>query len=556
MRRLLLAALLAAAPSLTLAQPADLLVTNARIHTMAAAGTIEGAVAIRGGRIAALGAEALALRGPATEVLDAGGRTVVPGLIDSHLHMHFAGLNAPLVQLLEARSIADIQARIRERAAVTPRGEWIQASSGWHESLIAEGRLPTRWELDEAAPDHPVFIPRGGHVVTINSAALRLARITRETPQPPGGVIVKREDGEPTGVLLIAGATMLARRVLPAPPPAAEQARLLQGAMRELNGFGITAVTEPGIDDAIAGIYRSVRDAGQATVRTQLLWRGGNRELIRRGIASQQGFASDDMLWASGIKIPLDGGVEGGRMREPYRLVPGEQTDPNYRGILLMPPGGREELRAALADIAAAGLQVQTHAVGDETIELITELYAEIAAERDIRPLRWTVMHIFLPSDAAIARMARHGILASAQNHPVLLGHNQRRWWGEERAARAIPIRALLDGGVTVGGGTDGPVVPIDPFLSMWWMTTRGTLMGYTLGPDQAITPTEALRLYTLGSAQVLGRERDLGSLEVGKLGDLVVLSQDILAVPPDAIRQTRALATVVGGRVVHRQGL
>jgi predicted amidohydrolase YtcJ len=243
-------------------------------------------------------------------------------------------------------------------------------------------------------------------------------------------------------------------------------------------------------------------------------------------------------------------------MREPYRIVPGEQTDPAYRGIMLMPPGGMDELTEMLRLAAAARTQVQTHAVGDETIDTILDAYARSNAETPIRPLRWAVMHIFLPSAEALRRMAEMGVMATAQDHPVLLGHNQRRWWGDERAAYSIPIRAMLDAGVHVGGGTDGPVVPVDPFLSMWWMTTRGTLNGYRLGPEQGITPAEALRLYTLDNAVLLGVGGEQGSIAPGKLADIAVLSQDILAVPPERIRETRAVMTIVGGRIVHRAGL
>jgi hypothetical protein len=152
--------------------------------------------------------------------------------------------------------------------------------------------------------------------------------------------------------------------------------------------------------------------------------------------------------------------------------------------------------------------------------------------------------------------MAEIGIMATMQDHPVLLGHNQRRWWGDEHAAYAIPIREAIDAGILVGGGTDGPVVPVDPYLSMWWMTTRQVLKGYALGKEHAITPKEALTLYTINNARVMGVEAERGSIEVGKLADLAVLSQDILAVPPDAIRDTKALMTVVGGRMVYRNGI
>lgn len=556
MRPFLIAAALALAAPVALAQPADTLLRNGHIHTMDAGETTTTAVAIRDGRFVATGAAAEALAGPATQVIDLGGRTAVPGLIDSHVHQHQWGMNLPAVQLLDTRSIADILARIGERARATPPGDWVIASSLWHESILAEGRLPTRWELDSVAPDNPVFIPRGGHVVAVNSLALARAGVTRDTPQPAGGVIVKREDGEPTGVLLIAGATVLARRVLPAPPPVPEQTRLVTQAMRDLNALGVTTVVEPGITDEVAGIYRALRDQGAMTVRTWLLWRAATGEQIRRGIAAQRDWPQHPMLRTGGIKWLLDGGVEGGRMNEPYRIVPGEQTNPEYRGILLLPSGGEAELLEGLRDIHRAGLQIQTHAVGDFTIDLITRLYGQVDRELGaIRPLRWTVMHIFLPTPTALTEMARLGVMATAQNHPVLLGHNQRRWWGDERAAYSIPIRRIIDAGVHVGGGTDAPVVPGDPFQSMWWMTTRGTLAGYRLGPEHAITAREALRLYTRNNAVLLGAEAELGSIEPGKLADLVVLSQDVLAVDPERLRETRALLTLVGGRVVHRQG-
>jgi hypothetical protein len=292
------------------------------------------------------------------------------------------------------------------------------------------------------------------------------------------------------------------------------------------------------------------------TVRTDILWRASSREQVQRGIEVLKAQPNDDMLRFVGVKYLLDGGVEGARMSQPYRLVPGEQTDPEYRGVLLLPPGGEDEYVEGLKLIAAAGLQTQTHAVGDETIDVIVRAYGRVNAERPIRDLRWTIMHIFLPKDDAIRQMKDLGILATAQNHPVLLGHNQRRWWGDERAAYAIPIRKLIDAGILVGGGSDGPVVPFDPFLSMWWMTTRQTLNGYALGPEQAITAKEALMLYTINNARVMGVERDRGSIEAGKLADLAVLSQDILSVPPSAIRDTRAMMTVLGGRIVHRDRL
>ncbi len=539
------------------AQPADMVLRNGTVHTVDAASRTAQAVAVRSGRFVAVGDNASVMReaGPGTQVIDLGGRTVVPGLIDTHLHMAFAALNRPAVALLNARSVADVQAAIAARVMQTPPGEWVMASSGWHESLLAEGRLPTRSELDLVAPDHPVFIPRGGHVATANSRALALAGIKRDTPDPKGGVIMRDPaTGEATGVLLETAAYFV-RRVLPPPPSPAEHARLLRETMRELNGYGLVSVVDPGVDDRVVQVYDQVRNAGEMTVRTDLLYRALARDQVQKGLGHAT-LRTDDMLRFAGIKFPLDGGVEGARLYEPYQIVPGEQPDPGYRGVLLLPSGGEDEYVEGLRLAAAANVQVQSHAVGDETIDMIVRAYRRIDAETPLRGRRWTIMHVFLPTPAAIRAMAELGIIATAQDHPVLLGHNQRRWWGDARAAYAIPIRALLDAGVHVGGGTDGPVVPVDPFLSMWWMTTRQTLNGYALGPEQAITAPEALRLYTINNAVAMGVERDRGSIEVGKLADLAVLSQDILAVAPNAIRDTKALLTMVGGRVVHRTGL
>jgi len=183
---------------------------------------------------------------------------------------------------------------------------------------------------------------------------------------------------------------------------------------------------------------------------------------------------------------------------------------------------------------------------------LIARSYEQVNAELSISALRWCLMHATLPSAQAIQTMRDTGVCVTIQDHPVLLGHNQKRWWGDERAGWAIPIRRLIDGGLLVGGGTDAPVVPADPFLSMWWMVTRGTLAGYVLGPEEGITPAEALQLYTINNARIMGVDDLRGSIEPGKLADFAVLSQDILAVDPQDIRQTKALLTVVGGKIVH----
>jgi predicted amidohydrolase YtcJ len=504
-----------------LAQPADLVLRGGRVITVDKDWRVAQAVAIRDGRFLAVGDDAAIAPhiGPNTQVIELAGRTVVPGLIDSHLHQLFAGLNGPAVQLLGSRTIADVQKAISERVARTEPGRWVMASSGWHESILEEGRMPTRHELDRVSPDNPVFIPRGGHVITVNSKALELAGVTKDTPNPDGGVIVRDANGEATGVLLETAA-YLVRKILP--PPPSNMAELMKIAMRDLNSYGIVGVIEPGIDERQMALYRAVHDAGEMTVRTDVLYRALRKADVEKGIAA----------------------------------IKAQKNDESYRGVLLLPPGGEEEYVAGLKLIAEAGLQAQTHAVGDETIDVIVRAYERVNDARPIRDLRWTIMHLFHPSDAALKKMAAIGIMATMQDHPVLLGHNQRRWWGDDHAGYAIPIRKTIDAGVLVGGGTDGPVVPVDPFLSMWWMTTRQVLKGYALGTEHAITAKEALTLYTINNARIMGVEKERGSVEPGKLADLAVLSQDILSVRADAIRETKALMTVVGGKVVYRNGL
>ncbi len=551
--RLALLALLLASPAL--AQPADIVLRGGNIVTVDKDWRTARAAAIRDGRFVAIGDDEVMIPhiGPNTQVIELAGKTVVPGLIDTHLHQLFHALNGPAVQLLGTKSVAEVQRAVADRVARTEAGKWITASMGWHESILEEGRMPTRHEIDPVSPNNPVFIPRGGHVVTVNSKALEIAGITKDTPNPEGGIIVRDEKGEATGMLL-QNAANLVRRVLP--PPPANMPELLKAAMRDLNTYGIVGVVEPGVDERQIALYRSVHDAGDMTIRTDVLYRAMRKEDVAKGIAAIKAQKNSDMLRFVGIKLPLDGGVEGGRMTWPYRLVPGEQTNAAYRGVLLLPPGGEDEYVEGLRLIADAGLQAQTHAVGDETIDLIVRAYERVNKEKPIRDLRWAIMHLFHPSDAALKKMAELGIAATMQDHPVLLGHNQRRWWGDEHAAYAIPIRKTIDAGVLVGGGTDGPVVPVDPYLSMWWMTTRQVLKGYTLGKEHAITPKEALTLYTINNARIMGVEKERGSIEVGKLADVAVLSQDILSVAPDAIRDTRALMTVVGGKVVYRNGM
>lgn len=534
----------------------ELVLHNATVLTVDSNFSVAEAIIIRNGTITDVGtnSEILARASKDAAYVDVGGRTVIPGLIDSHVHLYNLAVNAPRVQLFECRSISDVLAAIGERAKRSQPGEWVLASSGWHESMLAENRLPTRDELDEVAPHNPVFIPRGGHVGSANSLALELGGIDEDTPDPPGGLIVREVNSRrPTGVLLETAAFNL--RKLPPLPSLETEKKLLKDAMGILNSYGIVSTLEPGLNQAQIALYEDLRASGDLTLRLDLMYRANNLEETKTGL-SYIDFPNDEMLRFVGIKFMLDGGIEGARLSEPYRIVPGEQNDPNYHGLFILPPGGEPEFIECLKLVAKAGLQAQSHGVGDDGIDLIVRSYEAVNTEIPIRDLRWVVMHVHLPREDALQKMIDHGMLATVQDQSVLLGANMVKWWGRERANFAAPTRLLLDKGIVVGGGTDAPILPIDPFICMWWMVTRKTLQGDLLGLEQAITAREALELYTINNAKIMGVEHARGSIEPGKMADIAILTDNPLSIPADSIRDIRALMTIVGGNIVYRNGL
>ncbi|SED47762.1 amidohydrolase [Rhodobacter sp. 24-YEA-8] len=532
----------------------DRIFVNGNFITMDSANPTAEAVAIIDGRFVLVGTndDVQALAGPDTERIDLAGQTVIPGLFDSHLHLYLAGIEAARVPLIDCRSIAELQEAISCRARATPKGGWIIGAMGWHESLLRENRLPTRDELDAAAPDHPVFVPRGGHVGSGNSRALELAGISEATADPPGGVIVREAGSQrPTGVVLEAACYLLRK---PLPPPEREEA-LLRDAMEKLNSYGIVATMDPGLNRHQMGLYEALRARGEVTVRTDLMFRAYGLADTLNGLAIRD-FQDDQFLRYVGIKFMLDGGVEGALHYDPYQIVPGEQNDPEYRGLSLLPPGGETEFVAALELIAQAGMQVQTHGVGDHCIDIIVDSYLAVARTFPINGLRWTVMHMHNAPAGIFARLRDTGIHVMVQDQSVLLGANKVKWWGRKRAEWSTPIRRMLDEGLLVGAGTDAPILPISPFICMWWMVTRKTLQGDCLGPDQAITISEALELYTVNNAKIMGVASERGAIIQGQLADMAVLDRNLLAIPEDEIRDTTVVMTVLGGRVVYRAAL
>ena len=539
-----------------LVEHADTILVDGEVLTVDDDFSTAEAVAVRDGEILTVGDtdEIRALAGPETEEIDLDGRTAIPGLIDSHCHLRQVGMDLERVTFHEARSVADVVAEVEAAADETPDGEWIQASWGWHESQLEEGRLPTRDELDDVAPDNPVFIPRGGHVAVLNSLAFERAGIGPDTDDPDGGTIVRDpETGRASGAVLENARTELVEPVLPERGYAEFREDVKRG-MAELNSRGVTAVLEPGVEPDVMRAYQSVAAAAEATLRVDALVRVYTAdEVDEKASHFARGFG-DEFLKVGGVKYMLDGGVEGGRLSEPYELVEGVQEQAEFHGHYLWPPGGYEELVEMYRRAAEYGHQVQTHVVGDEAIGTLLDAYEAVdeAVDGGIENLRWTAMHLFLPTDEHLDRMAELDVLTTLQNHPTYLGQNMLDLWGDERAERAIPLKTVVDSPVAAGGGTDAPVVPWYPFDSLWWMTSRQTVTAGELGPEEALSREAALRLWTTGSAYTMDWEDELGSLEPGKRADIAVLDTDYMNCSPAELRETDVELTMVGGDVVY----
>jgi predicted amidohydrolase YtcJ len=491
-----------------------------------------------------------------TRVIDLQGATVTPGFVDSHMHVTRLAYDLPNVDLLPARSMADLVAAIKARVAVTPPGEWVISRALWHQGTLAEGRLPTRADLDPVSPENPVFLPRGGHIAIANGAALDRFGITRDTPDPPGGVIVRGADGEPTGPLYD-GARYAPYVMSALPPlPTGDAARtLIVQQMAVCNALGITSVTDPGIAPVEVDAYLDTRRADKATIRVHMLLSVGSLDTVRQAITAYRPLAGDALLRFGGFKYVADGGVEGAFLKDAYRVVPGEQTDPDFHGALHLPPGGMAEWRQMYLEAAQAGFQFQTHTVGDATIEQVLAVHADVAGQVPLDRLRWLVLHLFLPTTEHLATMQRLGLQTSIQDVPALQGSAMDAYWGQDRAQYAVPLRSILDAGIVSGGGCDAPAGPQDALGSMQWMVTRECLDGIVRGGGQAISAEEALRMYTIDGARTQFREGDVGSLEPGKLADLVVLDADPLTSPPSHITDIKVLATLLGGRAVYDAG-
>lgn len=534
----------------------DRILLGGNILTVDAAFGRAEAVAIRGERIVATGTseEVRALAGPSTRIDDLAGRTVIPGLIDTHAHVEMAGLLRFTVDFAGVSTMDEAVERVAAHARGLPAGGWVLGQM-WHpQSQLAEKRFPTRVDLDRAAPDHPVYLPVG-HYALLNSRALAECGITRETPDPEGGEIARDGSGEPTGVLVEAAERLVAERV----PPWDDATRMaqLRDAQAYFNRFGITSAVSGAVSPRDARLYHAIRRRGEQTLRLGLMFaptgelnpamtvEEWEHLLAHTGVASEFG---DEWLSLSGLKLQVDGGMT---LRTAWTRAP-YFDDPDYHGLVVIEP---ERFRRLVASGNRLGWRFGVHAVGDAAVDAVLDAFEAAGEEVPIAGRRFIVIHGSLMLPDQMDRARAMDVRVDAQS--VFLWRKAgaiARFMGRETAERAKPLRSMIDrmGIDAVGAGTDYPINELDPFVNMYVMTTRRDANGDVWGPSEAITREEALRLYTSAAARYTFCERLTGSIEPGKLADFAILSDDPMAVPDEALKEIVAVETIVGGRTVH----
>lgn len=524
--------------------------TNGTIITLNPVRPYATAAASRNGAWIAVGdeGEVRAAAGPNAEVIDLGGRTAIPGLTDSHMHLLNYGLNLDRVLLNDARSLTEIQARVKTRAARLPAGQWI-VGRGWDQDRLTEMRYPTAADLDAVAPEHPVVLVRAcGHLSVANSLALRLAGITAETPDPEGGLIDRDANGQPVGIFREGAMSLINRQV---PPFAfADLKRALTNAMNAALAAGLTMVhtddlgTSGGLQTSM-DLYDQTGRAGLPPFRARLKVSARTLpELIERGLKTNDG---DEWFRIGPLKLFADGSLGGGTaaLEAPYA------DDPTSCGLPLLD-------EAAMNDIVGrahrAGVQVAVHAIGDRAARIALDAIALAQAAEPGRHLRHRIVHCQILSRELIDRFAQLGVVADIQ--PRFLdtdSHWAERRIGSERLRYSYAWRTLLERGVICAGGSDAPVEPLEPFLGIYAAVTRCDVNGEPHGgwlPDQRLTVEDALRLFTTGAALAGHDERVRGQVAPGFQADLAVLNANPLRIDPRELKAIRSEMTIVGGRV------
>ncbi|MCC6243685.1 MAG: amidohydrolase [Gemmatimonadaceae bacterium] len=533
------------------APPAELIVTNARVYTADDARPLAEAFAVRDGRVVFVGSkqEADALKGPNTRVLDVGGKTVIPGMVDAHAH--FGGLAQTLrsVDLTGTRSYDEVIARVVERAKTTPKGKWIEGR-GWDQNAWGDTRFPTHEKLSAAVPDHPVILTRvDGHAALVNSLAMREAALTAATKDPSGGQIIRDSKSAPTGVLIDRAQGIVSTKV---PDPTTPEVRAaLKEAISVMHRWGLTGMHDAGASKSSIDLFEEMAKSNELNLRLYVMIGDDPAALQHYMSIGPRSALYNSQLWVRSIKLYADGamGSRGAALLEPY------SDDPNNTGLLLSP---REHIRDVAERALKAGFQVNSHAIGDRGNRVVLDAYEQAFKTVPTADHRFRVEHAQILNYDDIPRFAQLGVIPSMQaSHQTSDMYWIGKRLGPTRVLGAYAWRSLLNSGVVIPNGSDFPVEQVNPLISFHASIARQDANDWPAGgwfPEQRMSREEALRSMTLWPAYSAFQEKEMGSLTPGKLADFVVLDQDIMRVPAELVLKTNVLATYLGGKAVYEK--
>jgi predicted amidohydrolase YtcJ len=562
------AAALFIAGAVRAAPPPELILFHGRILTVDAQDSIAAGVAIRDGKIVALGTdrEILRLAGPTTRRIDLHGRTATPGLIDSHAHIADGGVGELYhVDLSDASSVAEVVRRVQARIAALKPGEWL-LGDGWDEGKLAERRYVTAADLDPVSAHNPVWLTHTtGHYGTANSAALKLAKISAASEDPPAGTIDRDAARAPTGVLKESAQDAVINLI--PPPTALQQRNGILKSIDDLHREGVTGVKDPDIGQPVWDAYRELLREGKLSEHVCVLWHAGSTlasaqaalASIQRAPRPPQSLG-DGRLLSCGAKIYMDGSG-GGRTAWMTQEWHKNSTDID-RGNFGYPSTDPEVYRQMVALFHRAGVHVGTHAVGDRAIDWVVDTYAQVLGETPTVGLRHSIIHANIPSDHALKTMAelqaRYDAGYPEAQAPFMwwIGDTYAGNFGPERALRLVPLNTYLKMGIRWGGGSDYPVTPLAARYGLWASVERETLKGtygaHPFGTAESVDIHAALRSYTAWGARQLFLEDRIGSLEVGKDADIAVWDRDMYTMPAAQLRNLKCTMTLFQGRVVY----
>lgn len=535
------------------AETTETVFINGNIHTVNDRQPHAEAIAVKGGRIVFVGsnAEAAKYRTEAVRVVDLQGYTVVPGMTDAHCHIFGIGAREVNLNLEGATSLEDFLAKVKTRVQQTPPGRWV-TGRGWIETFWKPQIFPTRLDLDKVSPDNPVLLTRAdGHGVVVNSAALKIAGITRETPNPFGGEILKNgQGGEPLGMLLD-HAEDLVRKHLPAPTADETEQALLLGVKRSLE-LGWCEIQNAGSVLAEADLIRRLCDEGKIKLRIYNAVYGPGEPAAHLLAGGPVVDACDQHFTNRAIKVVFDGSL-GSRSA----ALLNRYADAETAGFLTQK---ESDLLPMFKEALRRGVQVETHAIGDRANRIILNLYESAMKsvppkQRKIREPRWRVEHAQILSPPDIPRFAKLGVIPSMQpSHAISDLFFAPSRLGPARLAGAYAWQSLLKSGAIIPGGSDAPVERGEPMIEFYAAVTRKSVKGFSgegWHPEQAVSREQALKMFTAWPAYAAFEEKNKGSIEVGKLADLTVLSKDIMKIPEPEILATTCVMTVIGGEIV-----